>query len=329
MGRAISSLRAANEASASALIDGAIQGMIDTLGDDFSEYLKRGTTTAAYASVGLELAAHRDGVLIRAVWKDSPAELSGLRTGDVIVRVDGVPIAGMDEAEALELLRGPVGTRVDVSVARAGRGEEITFVVKRETATERSVFASFEENRVGRLTIRRFNESTGRELSDALGALTARALNGLIVDLRGNKGGMIAPAVELADRLLRPGDEIVWLETREGGRRLIAASERTPDVLGVPIAVLVDDETASSAEIVAAALQQSARAAIVGRKTYGKGTVQTIVDLSDGSYLKLTYAKWFTPRGEWLQGKGVSPDVVVEAEERVVASALQYIRENR
>jgi carboxyl-terminal processing protease len=328
MDRALSSLRASHETNASALVDGAIRGMLDTLGDDFTEYIKRGASSAAEAGIGLEIGSHPDGISIRGVRKDSPAALSGLRAGDVIVEIDDVDAVDMGEAEALERLRGPIGTRVEVTVVRAGRGDELLFVVKRESQAERSVFASVEENRIGRLTVRGFTESTGTELRDAFDSLKTQALNGLIVDLRGNRGGMIAPAVELADRLLRAGDEIVWLETREGGRRLVAASERAPDVQGVPIAVLVDDETASSAEIVAAALQQSARAAIVGRRTYGKGTVQTIVDLSDGSYLKLTYARWFTPQGEWLQGKGVSPDLFVEEEELVVAAALRYIRES-
>ncbi len=327
MDRAISALRAASETSASALIDGAIQGMVDALGDDFSEYLKRGTSVAAaHTGIGLELGSHPEGVLIKAVLKDSPGELSGLRAGDLIVGVDDVPVVGEPEEEAVELLRGPPGTRVEVSVSRPGRKETLTFVVRRERMPERSVFSNWVSEGIGRLTVRRFNDSTSAELTEAFGALTAHPLDGLIVDLRGNKGGMIAPAVELADRLLGAGDGIVWLETREGGRQLIAATERKPDVSGVPLAVLVDEETASSAEIVAAALQQSAQAAVVGRRTYGKGTVQTIVDLSDGSYLKLTYAKWFTPNGEWLQGKGISPDLIVETEDRDVATAMEYIR---
>ena len=300
------------------LIYGAIQGMLSNL-DPHSSFLKPDDykelqieTKGSFTGIGIEITI-RDGVLtVVAPIEGTPAWKAGLKPGDKIIKINGKPTKGMSLLEAVKLLRGPKGTKVTISIFREGWNElkEITLV--RDVIPIISVRYFTIEPGYGYVRISNFQEKTPKELVKALEALEKenKPLKGIIIDLRNNPGGLLNSAVRVADEFIDQG-LIVYTEGRikQQNMRFEATPNRRKHPY--PIVVLVNEGSASASEIVAGALQDHHRALIVGMPTFGKGSVQTIIPLPDGSAVRLTTAQYFTPSGRSIQAKGIEPDIKV------------------
>lgn len=243
---------------------------------------------------------------------DTPADAAGIQPGDLIIRIDGQSVKGLDLQEAVERMRGEPGTTIELGILREGEDAPLELVIERAIIRVQSVRSRMLEPGYGYLRISQFQSRTGDDVLDALESLNDQAdgLNGLVLDLRNNPGGVLDAAVEVADVFLSNG-RIVSTE----GRSDEAASEFTAtpnDALnGEPLVVLVNAGSASAAEIVAGALQDHRRAVIMGEPTFGKGSVQTILPLRDGNAVKLTTARYYTPDGRSIQAEGIVPDVAI------------------
>ena len=314
------------------LLYDAARGMLHNL-DQYSTFLPptryqhlRQDTEGEFGGTGVTLAPGvvddaRPGVpphpTIEAIVPRSPADLAGLQLDDRLVTVDGAPTAepGRELASATAWetrLRGPSGTRVTVTVLRAGWKDPRAFTLVRAQVKQPTVRHRVIERGIGYLAIARFAEATSTDAGSALAGLRAmHGLDVLILDLRNDPGGLVDQAIAVADLFL-DGGTIVTIRGRQGSVETQTAHKGGP-ATGVPIIALVDQGTASAAEILAAALRDHGRAKLVGLPTYGKGTVQTFFDLVDGSGLKLTTARFYTPKGNSLESKGLIPDVRVEA----------------
>ncbi|HUN27652.1 MAG TPA: S41 family peptidase [Steroidobacteraceae bacterium] len=303
------------------LLDDAIRGMVSGL-DSHSAFLDseqfeeiRLSTMGSYPGVGIEVAADGSAVKILHPIQGSPAARAGIRAGDLIARIDGVAV-GSDVVGAIEKLRGEAGTIVRLTVRRPSTGEVHEYTLKRTEVEVHSVEQVPLEPGFGYVRITGFSETTPQDLDRAIAQLnrqSPRGLKGLVLDLRNNPGGVLESGVAVADAFLDHG-VIVTADGRTPDARF--EMDATPgDVLnGAPLVVLVNSGTASAAEIVAGALKDHGRAELIGHRTYGKGTVQTVMPLSRGA-LKLTTSRYFTPSGASIHEKGILPDLAVEGRE--------------
>ncbi|HTL15421.1 MAG TPA: S41 family peptidase [Thermomonas sp.] len=300
-----------------ALMQSAVRGLLLDL-DPHSAYLEKADaeefdemTKGAYDGVGVELQQLPDGALrVVAPLDDSPADRAGLRSGDRIVAIDGKPLEA-GQGDSSTPLRGKAGTRVVVRVEREGVAEPFDVALVRETIRTASVRSRMLEPGFGYVRIASFQASTAADFARQLDALQAAApLRGLLIDLRSNPGGLLVGAVQIADELLDKGGIV---STR--GRASIGDSrfDATPGdrLKGAPVVLLVDAGSASAAEVLAGALHDNGRARVVGSRTFGKGSVQTLLPLDNGDSVKLTTARYFTPSGHSIQALGIEPDVVL------------------
>jgi carboxyl-terminal processing protease len=300
------------------LTENAIRGMVGGL-DPHSAFLDnqefeqiRLSTMGSYPGVGIEVAADGRAVKILHPIEGSPAALAGIKAGDLISQIDGVPV-GSDAAGAIERMRGEAGTTVRLTIRRPSTGEVRFYALRRAEVAVHSVAQQTLAPGYGYVRITEFSETTPQDLDTAVAVLgrdNPAGLKGLVLDLRNNPGGVLESGVAVADAFLDHG-VIVTADGRTPDARF--RMDATPgDVLhGAPMVVLVDGGTASAAEIVAGALKDHGRAEIIGERTYGKGTVQTVMPLSRGA-LKLTTSRYFTPSGVSIDGKGILPDLIVE-----------------
>ena len=302
------------------LVQAAIEGMMQRL-DPHSMVLRpdvyramRDETTGEFDGVGLEVSQVADGLVVVAPLADSPAERAGILAGDRIVAVDGVPTREMPIGEATRRMKGAAGSQVVLSIGRAGQKEPRTFTLVRDHVRTTSVDWRVLDRGAGTVyvAIHGFQDRTDRELRQALDGARKEIggpIQGLVLDLRNNPGGLLEQAVKVADRFLATG-VIVTTESRGKKPEVEEAHEKDTEP-GYPIVLLVNRGSASASEIVAGALQDHGRAVVVGAQTFGKGSVQTVVELEDGSALKLTVAKYFTPKHRSIQERGITPDVPV------------------
>ena len=298
------------------LIYGAIRGMLATL-DPHSAFLDpdqyaalRSEAQGEFGGIGVELVKGVAGIRIVERHDNSPALKAGLRIGDVIIAVDDVPTAGQSLAEVVRRIKGPFGTSVQLTVKRQrdGRVEPVDLI--REPIRVVSVGARRLDERLGYIRIRSFSERTSADLADALARLKQDGeLVGLVLDLRDNPGGLLLEAVRVADTWLAKGTIVSTEGRRRPPDQKMAHPKGTEPPY--PVVVLVNGGTASAAEIVAGALQDHRRAVVLGTQTFGKGSVQTVIELEDRSALKLTIARYFTPSHRSITGVGITPDVVV------------------
>ncbi|MBL4635556.1 MAG: S41 family peptidase [Kofleriaceae bacterium] len=276
-------------------------------------------TQGEFGGVGIELGAGIDGSLhprITAVIADSPAARAGVIVGDSLIAVDNKETVKNGEALAgakawYSRVRGAVGTRAELRVNRKGWQKPRAIVMMRQRVAIPSVFAK-RYGAVSYIAIKRFREATVRDLRAALESHLAKKSPRLILDLRGNPGGLLDKGISVADIFLDKGT-IVSVESRGSHAALVSRAHTANSYIGFPMVVLVDEGSASSSEIVAAALQDNHRAVVIGATTYGKGSVQTFFDLVDGSGMKLTTSRYLTPEGKTLEGEGVVPDIPVDA----------------
>jgi carboxyl-terminal processing protease len=301
------------------LMSGAIRGMVGEL-DPHSTFMNAGefadlriATEGNYSGIGVEVTLESGAIIVISPVDSSPAARAGIRPGDRIVAVDGRPVEGTALADSIARIRGEPGTLVNLRISRQSMPEPLDFAIERAIVSVHSVRYEMLEPGYGYLRISQFSETTGTDVGQALSALRQRAagqLRGIVLDLRNNPGGVLDAAVEVSDAFLEQGT-IVTAEGRapEASFRMEAA---TGDLShGARIAVLVNEGSASAAEIVASALHDNERATVMGRKTFGKGSVQTVLPLTDGQALKLTTSRYFTPTGISINGRGITPDVVL------------------
>lgn len=311
-----------DELSDKELIEAAIRGMMADL-DPHSAYLDREqfnevriSTSGEYSGIGLEVTLDKGIVRVVTPIEGAPAARAGIQAGDRILSIDGKPVASDNLDDTIDRMRGATGTTVHLTIARDGEAEPLAFVLERESVQLQSVRRALLEDQIGYVRIAHFSERTPRDVERAIAALKKEGgeLNGLVLDLRNNPGGVLEAAVGVADLFLQEG-----LIVSAVGRAADAefAMEATPgDVLDdAPLVVLVNRGSASASEIVAGALRDHERATLVGQKTYGKGSVQTVMPLSNGQALKLTTSRYFTPSGASIHKKGIVPDRTISEEE--------------
>jgi carboxyl-terminal processing protease len=309
----------------STLMRQAAHGLVEGL-DEYSSFLDRDeyeemqmATSGAYAGVGIEVDVRDNHVLIIRCLPGSPAANAGLRANDVITGIDALDVTIDNFDAAIGEMRGEPGTAVKLRVMRAGHALE--FEVTRSLVELQSVSAQLLGNGYGFIRISSFTETTAPEFESALQSLRAAnssALKGLVIDLRNNPGGVLDAAIAVADDLLDKG-RIVSADGRTEESRFVNDANPGDAAEGAPLALLVNGGSASAAEILAAALHDNQRATVIGRKTYGKGSVQTIMPLSGGRAIKLTTSHYYTPKGVSLDHRGIVPDIALDGVERAAA----------
>lgn len=271
--------------------------------------LEQDRLRGAHGGIGVTISRNDAGLVILQPYPGSPAEAAGISDGDALIAIEGGPVSPEEaESDVVARLRGDVGTAIRITVRRPG-GAVFTVVIERDTIEVPSLIWRMATVDIGYVRLGAFTQRTAQELSAALDGLDQEGATRLVLDLRGNRGGLVDSAVAVATQFLREGDVVMRQRGRDGERSFLA---RTTGDLRVRMVILVDGETASAAEIVAGALQDNDRATLVGGQTYGKGSVQEIYDLSDGSSLHVTTAIWLTPAGHPIAGRGVTPDIIVE-----------------
>jgi len=300
------------------LLESAIRGMVSDL-DAHSQYLDAGeyrdiriSTTGSYTGIGIEIDRTGDRIRVITPIAGSPAARSGIQSGDEIIAVDGEPIDADSLQDAIERLRGHAGSKVLVTVLRDDQA--IDYEMRRQIIRVASVHKEFLSPAYGYVRINQFSDNTARELSKAVDELqdaNGGMLEGLVLDLRNNPGGVLDAAVEVSDLFLDSG-VIVTADGRTVDARFTRSAHRGDILDGAEMVVLVNKGSASASEIVAGALQDHARAVIVGTSTFGKGLVQTVLPLSQGRAIKLTTSRYYTPSGDSIHEIGITPDILVE-----------------
>lgn len=306
------------EADAEDLTEGVYKGYIEGLGDPYSAYYDEEETarmaeslSGEFGGVGALMSQDREtGVItVLQVYEDSPAQKAGMQDGDVLYKVDGEDVSGRELTEVVNLVKGEKGTDVTLTLLRGDAGDEIELTVTRDTIEDQTVTYEMKEAGVGYIRVAEFDTVTYEQYKEALEDLEAQGMEKLVIDLRSNPGGNLETVCDMLDLML-PEGLIVYTEDKDGRRE-----EYTSDAehqFDKPLAVLVDGYSASASEIFAGAIQDYGLGQIVGTRSYGKGVVQSIFDLKDGTSVKLTIAEYFTPKGRSIDGEGITPDVEVE-----------------
>ena len=299
------------------LLENAIRGMLSQL-DPHSAYLDsesftdlQETTSGNYGGLGIEIGMENGFVKVIAPMDETPAAKAGIESGDLIVQLDGRPVKGMSLTEAVDTMRGEPGSDIKVMIVKTGQPSPKELTLTREIIKVASVRQRYLENGYGYLRIAQFQSDTGDEVEKAIIRLKDEGdLDGLIIDLRNNPGGVLQSAVEVSDVFMNDG-LIVYTVGRLNESQLRYSATGTDAISGVPIVVLVNEGTASASEIVAGALQDNGRAIVMGTDTFGKGSIQTILPLNNEKAIKLTTARYFTPSGKSIQAEGIVPDIWV------------------
>ena len=317
------------------LVYGAIDGMLASL-DPHSGFMSpeiykemKVDTSGEFGGLGIEISL-RDGLLtIVAPIEDTPASRAGLQAGDHILKIEDQFTKDMKIMEAVHLMRGAAGTEITITIMRSSFDKPRSFTLEREIIKVKSVKAKTLEKGFGYVRLAQFQERTGSDLARALDDLrqaNSDGLEGLVLDLRNNPGGLLDQAVEVCDQFLDDG-LIVYTKGREDDARMEFSAVRTGTEPDYPMVVLINGGSASASEIVAGALQDQERAVIMGTQSFGKGSVQTIIPLSDDSGLRLTTAKYYTPNGTSIQARGIVPDIVVQQVEMKEVKDINHFRE--
>src|SRR5215813_455763 len=301
------------------LVEGAINGMLGAL-DPHSAYLTPESykelqvdTRGSFGGLGIEITL-RDGLLtVVSPIEDTPAYRAGIKAGDQIIKIDGQLTKDMTLVEAVKKMRGPEGSKIVLSIRREGVSRFMDFSLTREIIKIQSVKSRMLEKGYGYIRLTQFQDRTSTDLENALTRLNKEngKIEGLVLDLRNNPGGLLSQAVKVADEFLDSG-MIVYTEGRLDNQKQKYFAH-PGGYVDLPLVVLVNGGSASASEIVAGAIQDHGRGVILGTQSFGKGSVQTIIPLSDGSGLRLTTARYYTPKGRSIHGKGITPDIVIEA----------------
>lgn len=323
-----------DELDASQLSQAAIRGMVEALDDPYTVYLDAETYQLSLSSlegkfegIGAEVAVRDEQLVIIAPIADSPADRAGIKAGDSILEIDGKPTSGMSLVEAVLLVRGPKGTSVRLLILHQGETEPEGIDIVRAEIELTSVRFEMRQD-IAYINITHFSEGTDAELSPVLDSITAEAATGIILDLRSNPGGVLTAVVDVAGHFLKEG-VVVDIVDNQGNHTVITVNGEgaTTDL---PLVVLVDSYSASGSEVLAGALQDYGLATIAGTTTFGKGSVNVLHQLEDGSGLYITTARWLTPSGHLIEGEGIDPDYELELEgEDAIQWAIDYLKSNK
>lgn len=316
-----------------ALAQGAVRGMVEALGDPYTSYLDTEayqlslrSLEGSFEGIGAYVTIKDEQLMIIAPIADSPADRAGIRAGDVILEVDGQSTTGMSLAEAVLLVQGPEGTRVDLLVLHEGETEPELISIIRAVIEVPSVEFEMREE-IAYIIISHFSERTTGELLPVMEAIVQQGAEGIVLDLRSNPGGLLDTVVDVAGFFLEEGVVVDVVDNK--GNHDVYRVEVGGITTDLPLVVLVDEYSASASELLAGALQDYERATIAGARTFGKGSVNILRRLDDGSGLYITNARWFTPNGRLIEGEGIYPDYELELEgEDAVQWAIDYLRSN-
>lgn len=298
------------------LVDGAIDGMVKALGDKhsiymddekFKEFMQQ--TEGSFGGIGIVMGFPAEGrCQVMSVMENTPSAAAGLQPDDEIIKIDGTDVANMQPEEMAGKVRGDEGTQVTLTIRRAGQTDfDVTLtraIIQLTTAKGMMI----ENSNIGYLRVVSFSENTSKEFSEELKKLKDQGMQGLILDLRSNPGGLITSCVDIANQIIPAGDIVSVVE--RDGNKIVYESELSS--FDYPLVVLIDENSASASEILAGAVQDRQCGTLVGMKSFGKGSVQTVLPLTHGDGMKLTVARYYTPSGRSIDGTGVEPDIVVE-----------------
>ncbi len=314
------------EVDDSMLIENAIRGMLSGL-DPHSSFLDEEQfrelqigTSGEFGGLGIEVGMENGFVKVIAPIDDTPAERAGVKAGDLIIRLDGKSVKGLALGEAVKLMRGKKGSKIDLTILREGGDSPLNIIITRDVIRVRSVRSRILEPGIGYVRISNFQSKTTRGLLDAVESLKKKnkgELKGLVLDLRNNPGGVLTGAVGVSDAFLKDNKLIVYTEGRVEDSELRYNASTGDSINGAPLVVLINQGSASASEIVAGAMQDHNRATILGTTSFGKGSVQTILPLKENAALKLTTARYYTPAGRSIQGEGIVPDVLLQVEDEI------------
>nr|WP_203663963.1 S41 family peptidase [Lacticaseibacillus sp. 53-4] len=304
--------------SSTKLANGAINGMMESLDDKFSTYLQNedkknldDTMSASFGGIGATIEQNGTKLTVQSVQPTSPAKKAGLRAGDQLIAVNGKSVEKKSVTEAVAKIRGKIGTSVKVTIRRDSSDQTVTMTRARITQATVTSALNQTDKSVGVITVATFSEPTAGQFENAVKKLRKEGAKKFVVDLRGNGGGELNTALKMASMGLKNGKTIVKVQDRAGKTQVYKAGKGYDEGFKItePIAVLIDGDSASASEILAAAWNQSAGVPLIGSQSYGKGTVQNVAELGDNAEVKLTIAKWLTPNGSWINHKGLTPTI--------------------
>lgn len=314
------------------LLNYAIQGMLNQL-DPHSSYLDmqdyddlQVDTTGEFGGIGIEVGMEDGFLRVIAPMDDSPASRAGLEPEDTIIMLDEKSVKGLSLTEAVDQMRGAIGTDIKLLILRDGMDKAFEVTLTRDRIQVKSVRSQLMDAEYGYIRVAQFQNNTGREVESAIKKLSAQTenqLQGLIIDLRNNPGGVLQASVEMVDLFIDEG-KIVYTEGRLDEASVVYKAQPGELVKDLPMVVLVNGGSASASEIVAGALQDHGRALILGTKTFGKGSVQSVIDLEDKVAMKLTTARYYTPKGRSIQASGIEPDILVQPVQRKAIKFQNY-----
>lgn len=324
------------------MTSGAIKGMVEALGDAHTGYVdpqhykfEQADLEGAFDGIGAQVGVQNRRLTVIAPMEGSPAERAGIRPGDLILQIDGKDATGMSVAEAVSKIRGPKGSKVKLSILHDGERRPVDMEITREQIRLPSVVRRILPDNIGYVRLAFFSEKVKDELVPALDTLVKSQVKALVLDLRNNPGGLLDETISVASQFLKEG--VVAYQVDRDGKKTAYNVRPGGLATGIPIVVLVNKGSASASEILAGAIQDAARGVLIGEETFGKGSVNRFHELSDGSALYVTFARWTTPNGRLIEGKGLLPDIEVPLteEDRLAGRdpqlerALEYVKTGR
>lgn len=314
------------------LLYGAIKGMLNSL-DPHSSFMPPEVykemqidTKGEFGGLGIQIGIKDNMLTIIAPIEDTPAYRAGVKAGDKIIKINGESTKNISLFDAVKKLRGPKGTSVTITIIRKGLKKPKDITIVRDIIKIKSVKSKVIDDGIGYIKLLQFQQKTSSELESALKGLDEKGIHSLILDLRNNPGGLLNGAVDVTSQLLPPKKLVVFIKGRDGEKTEFYTNSNKPHY-NYPMIVLVNEGSASASEIVAGALQDWGRAVILGTQTFGKGSVQTVIPLSDGSALRLTTARYYTPKGRSIQTTGITPDIIVKLKVKGKTNSHPVIRE--
>ena len=311
------------------LVNSAIKGLFSGLEDRYSQYYTKEEfnrlkeqTSGSFVGIGVFISPSEDNehLMVISPIEGSPAEKSGIKAGDKIIKVDGKAVSAKNSDQAISMIKGKQGTTVELTLNRDGK--ELNIKVKREEIVSKSIKSKTLENDIGYIQITSFSENTYKEFKSALDKMKEEGIKGLVLDVRDNGGGLLTVCQEIADELIGEGT-IVYTKDNKGNTEYLKSDK---DKLGLPIAILTNENSASASEILTGAIIDNKAGISVGTTTFGKGLVQSVRELKDGTGYKLTTAQYFTPSGAYINGKGIPPNIEEKNVEKQLDVAVNWIK---
>ena len=297
-------------------MDAAINGVLQSL-DPYSAYMSPQTfkemeteTSGKFGGLGIEVGMEFGVVKVITPMDDSPAEREGVKAGDYIVKINGIQVQGKTLSEAVELMRGPVGSKLEITIRRKGVKKALVFEITREIIEVKSVKSKIIDDSVGYIRLTAFNENSSKQIKNKIKKFKKNKINKYVLDLRNNPGGLLSQAVKISDFFLDNG-EIVSTKSRKSSENRKYFAKKGDIINGETLVVLINYGSASAAEIVAGALKDHKRAILIGKNSYGKGSVQSIIPLKNKGAIRLTISKYYLPSGKSISGTGITPDIEV------------------